>query len=380
MKRLLVFNLMTDADDTVLGFTTDWLNALAARCESVDVITMQAGRLAVAPNVRVYSLGKEQGTSEPRRAWVFYRTLTALLQHQRYDAAFAHMSELFAVMGAPLLKLAGVPLTLWYAHKATPPLLRLAEKWVDHVVSASAESFRLPSRKLHIIGHGVDTERFTPPLTAPHSAALVERGTEHGLRTVTATEERSAASDSSERGGEAAFTLVSAGRIAPVKRLETIIAALDTLRGVDVRLRIVGAAAAQDAEYAARLREQAAGLPVEFVGAVTHAQMAQVYQQADALVNMSQTGSIDKAVLEAMACGLPVITANEAFQGMLAPWAETLLVPPESPELLPVRVRRLLALTPDERRAMGAALRQIVVDGHSLDGLIEQLMAILPGR
>lgn len=355
MKRLLVFNLMTDADDAVLGFTSDWLNALAARCEAVDVITMQAGRLAVAPNIRVYSLGKERGFSEPRRAWVFYRTLTGLLQHQRYDAAFAHMSELFAVMGAPLLKLAGVPLTLWYAHKSTPPLLKLAEKWVDHVVSASAESFRLPSRKLHIIGHGVDTERFTPPLNlTPQPPLQGERGS--------------------------GFTLVSAGRIAPVKRLETIIAALDTLRDTDVRLRIVGAAAAPDAEYAARLREQAADLPVEFVGAVTHAEMAQVYQQADALVNMSQTGSIDKAVLEAMACGLPVITANEAFQGMLAPWAETLLVPPESPEALPVRVRRLLALSADERREMGMALRQIVVEGHSLNGLIEGLMAILPSR
>lgn len=347
MKRLLVFNLMTDADDPALGFTTDWLNALAARCEAVDVITMQAGRLAVARNVRVYSLGKERGASEPRRAWVFYRTLAGLLRRQRYDAAFAHMSELFAVMGAPLLRLAGVPLTLWYAHKATPPLLRLAEKWVDHVVSASPESFRLPSRKLRIIGHGVDTERFQP---SPRAAQ------------------------------ENTFTLVSAGRIAPVKRLETIIAALDTLRDLDARLRIVGAAAAQDAVYAARLRQQAAGLPVEFVGAVPHAEMARVYQQADALINMSQTGSIDKAVLEAMACGLPVITANEAFQGMLAPWAETLLVPPESPEALPARVRRLAALSPDERRAMGAALRQIVVEGHSLSGLVEQLMAILPGR
>jgi len=28
-KNLLLFNLKTDADDDILGFTTDWINALA---------------------------------------------------------------------------------------------------------------------------------------------------------------------------------------------------------------------------------------------------------------------------------------------------------------------------------------------------------------
>jgi len=45
--RLLVFNLVTAADHQVLAFTTDWLNALAPYCSVLDVVTMQAGRLAV---------------------------------------------------------------------------------------------------------------------------------------------------------------------------------------------------------------------------------------------------------------------------------------------------------------------------------------------
>ena len=97
--NLLVFNLKTDADDDVLGFTTDWVNALAASCERIFVITMSAGRIAVAENVQVYSIGKEQGYSEPRRATEFYRTLSRLLRNERIDACFAHMMPLFAVMG-----------------------------------------------------------------------------------------------------------------------------------------------------------------------------------------------------------------------------------------------------------------------------------------
>ena len=57
--RLLLFNLVTDADHLVLAFTTDWINELAPYCEYIDVVTMQVGRLAVADNVRVFSVGRE---------------------------------------------------------------------------------------------------------------------------------------------------------------------------------------------------------------------------------------------------------------------------------------------------------------------------------
>lgn len=350
-----MFNLVTDADDPVLGFTTDWLNALAARCEKVDVITMQAGRLAVAENVQVYSVGKEKGYSELRRALEFYRILFGLLCHHHYDACFAHMIQLFAVMGAPLLKVWRVPVTLWYTHKATSPSLRLAEKLVNHIVTASPESFRLPSRKVQVIGHGIDTQRFTP-----------------------VSDQRSAVSHQP-------FKIVSVGRIGPVKRLETIIAAVNTLvheQGLNhTGLRIVGGVYPQDVAYGERLRQMVKDYQlediVEFVGPISHEETVREYQNADVMVNMSATGSIDKAVLEAMACGLPVVTANEAFQAMFAPWRDSLLVPPESPEMLSERLVRLASLPLEERRVLGAALREIVVKHHSLEGLVDQLIPIL---
>ena len=101
--RLLWFNLATDADATGQGFTTDWLNALAPHCDQIDVLTMRAGRLALDDKVRVYSVGKEKGYTELRRAVEFYRLLSRLLRENDYDACFAHMQPLFAVMGAPLL-------------------------------------------------------------------------------------------------------------------------------------------------------------------------------------------------------------------------------------------------------------------------------------
>lgn len=349
IKRLLLFNLMMDADDPVLGFAMTWVNALARRVDAVDVVTMQAGRLAVDANVRVWSLGKEKGYSEPRRAVEFYRILGQLLRKGKYDACFAHMNPLFAVMGAPLLKPARVPMTLWYAHGATPTMLKVAEKLVDHVVTSSAQGFRLPSKKVQIIGQGIDTDLFAPTMAT-----------------------------------ERPFTLVTAGRIAPVKRLETMISAVRVLKdemGIDARLRIVGGAQAEQVEYEVKLRAlvDAYGLSksVTFVGPVEYAQIPAEYGLADVMVNMSKTGSLDKAVLEAMACGLPVVTANEAFQGMLSTWGDLLYVPPDSPEVLPKKLAALAGMTGDERPDLGMKLRQIVVDEHGLERLVTRLLGVM---
>lgn len=158
--NLLLFNLATDADDPILGFTTQWINRLAAHYDYIDVITMRAGRLALAPNVRVHSVGKERGYGEARRAVEFYRILARRLRDRRYAACFAHMMPLFAVMGTPLLR--GIPITLWYTHRQAHRTLQLATAVSHRVVTAAPDSFPLPTDKLRVIGHGIDTDFFAP--------------------------------------------------------------------------------------------------------------------------------------------------------------------------------------------------------------------------
>lgn len=346
--RLLWFNLVTDADAPVQGFATNWINAIAPHCQYIDVITMQAGRIDVAKNVRVFSLGKERGHSEPYRAVVFYRILFNLLRERHYDACFAHMQPLFTVMGGPLLKLYKVPITLWYTHKSVTPKLRQAERMAHRVVTASPESFRLASDKVRVVGHGIDTDFFAP------------------------TAER--------QNGK--FTILSVSRLSPVKRLEHIIEAAHRLAqdNHDFCLRIVGNVYPHDEAYAHLLYSMVENLhledKVEFAGEVPHHGIAQEYQHANVMVNMSNTGSVDKAVLEAMACGVPVITANEAFEPILAHWGQQLLTPMDAPEVLAERIRRVAAMTEEERTRLGHDLRELVVQEHGLDRLTEILLSI----
>lgn len=355
LERLLVFNLATDADHPILGFTSDWLRALAPRAGEIDVITMLAGRLELPPNVHVHSVGKERGRSEATRAIEFYRILRRLLSSHRYEACFAHMQPLFSVMGTPLLRLYRIPITLWYAHGATPPMLRVAERLVHQVVTSSFETFRLPSHKVRMIGQAIDLDLFRPVPT--------------------------------RRPSDQPFTIIAVGRVAPVKRLDVLIDAVSDLSlmlpAPGVRLRLVGPAENGDNEYASALHRRArrVGLEglIEFVGPVPRSRVALEYAAADVAVNLTPSGAFDKAALEAMACGLPLITSNRALGAVVNDADERLAIDEADPGLVASALKHVQGMTAQERGAVGAVLRE-KMQAHSLATLAERLLLVMPRR
>jgi glycosyltransferase involved in cell wall biosynthesis len=236
---------------------------------------------------------------------------------------------------------------LWYAHSAVGPALRLAEMAADHVVSASPESFRLPSRKLIVAGHGIDTAQFAPAQAAEARP----------------------------------FTFGTVGRVGPKKQTGLLVEAARLLaaeKSADVRVRIVGGPLPGDEAYADRLRAAAReyGLSdvVEFAGEVRFDQVAEEYHHMDAAVNLSLTGSIDKAALEAMACGLPVVALGEGLRGALPAGLAAQVIMPD-PDAMAARLAALAAMPPGSRRAFGLALRDVVVHRHALDGLAGRIIA-----
>ena len=163
--RLLWFNLVTDFDDPVLGFTTSWIRDIAKLVESIQVITMRKGRMNLPKNVRITSVGKERGFTEPRRAFEFYRHLLRILHQEHIDVCFSHMIPIFSVLAAPILKTRGIPIVTWYAHRQRSFILNLAHSLSDRMVSINVTSYPYPGRKLTTLGHGIDTELFRPNST-----------------------------------------------------------------------------------------------------------------------------------------------------------------------------------------------------------------------
>jgi hypothetical protein len=120
------------------------------------------------------------------------------------------------------------------------------------------------------------------------------------------------------------------GRLVHQKGFDVLLAALPRVlaeRAVEVVL--VG-----DGELQAALERQALGLPVSLPGALTQPeQVADFLRDLDVFVMPSRYEGLPNAVLEALACGVPVVATD--VPGMReATGLAARLVPPEDPDAL----------------------------------------------
>ena len=345
--NLLLFNIRTDLADPTFGFTTTWINALAQRCKRVVVVTMQTGLVEVESNVEVHALSSVTGTSRPRKVARFYRAVLRALSSQPIDACFAHMTPHLASLFWPVARLYRIPVVLWYAHGSVPLSLRIAHPLVDRCLTSTRDGFRLKSNKLSVVGQGIDTKLFFPPTS--HSPGYDR-------------------------------TAVSVGRITPRKRLEEIIEAIGLSRraGVDVRLLIVGGPVTDsDRLYEAELKALARSLDIDdavaFRGAVPFPRVPETYRRAGLFVNVSETESLDKAILESMASGSIPVSRNRSFAAIARDEDLDFLVPPQGAKGVADCLRDLLARPKVEHDVLRQRLRAIVREDHSLDSLMDEV-------
>lgn len=269
--KLLIITQIVDVNDSYLGFFTRWIEEFAKHCERIEVICLKEGSHSFPANVRVHSLGKEKGVSRVKYVINFYRYIWKL--RNDYDTVFVHMNPVYVVLGGIFWRFMHKRVALWYTHKSVDLKLRVATEIAQRIFTASKESFRLPSSKLNIMGHGIDTDFFSPE---PH----VSRGDWY----------------------------LDVGRLMPSKDHRT---AIVEAKNEGKKLRIAGEGEElKDLElYARSLDAQ-----VEFLGGLSKTALRDEYRKAQLLIHTSKTGSLDKVVLEALACGLPVRTHDPALK------------------------------------------------------------------
>ncbi len=186
---------------------------------------------------------------------------------------------------------------------------RLATRF-DRVVvttSYSAGEWAQTRARLEIVPLGVDLETFVPPGQLPPVSDVAR--------------------------------LVHVGRMSREKYPQLAIATAAELhrRGENVQLTLVGTG-----PHLGMLRDLAGNAPVRFLGYVDgRAEVASLYGTADASISVAPTETFGLAVLEALACGTPVVTADrggarELVDETCAEWAA-----PE-PEALADAVTRLV--------------------------------------
>jgi len=344
--KLLICTQKVDKNDPILGFFHRWIEEFATRCEQVIVVCLEEGAHSLPTNVRVLSLGKPYSAPDSAKATTGKKAtkgegarllsrVTYAMRFRKlikdnvsgYDAVFVHMNPEYVVLGGRFWKRHGKQVSLWYVHKSVTPWLRLALRLVDVVFTASAGSFRLKSPKVRVVGHGIDTDFFSP----------VPRQPSHELG------------------------ILSIGRLDPSKRHDLIIRACALLQKPFI-LTIVG-----PGQERAALEKLAQDLHIEqkvkFLGARTQEQVRDLYRQSDFFVHASETGSLDKVVLEALATDLPVITtAGEIFKEFSVYRVSA------TPEAIAEALQT-------EREPFDRA--RIIREKHSLTRLIERIVSLL---
>ncbi len=276
--KLLICTQAIDKNHPILGFFHRWVEEFAKHCEVVHVICLQEGEHSLPANVHVHSLGKESGQSRLKYLWRFYRLIWKL-RHE-YDSVFVHMNQIYVILGAPLWRAFDKRIGLWYMHGSVPLTLRLAEKMTNVVFTGSPESFKLISKKVLVTGHGIDTKHFS-------------------LRSV-----------------QKDIDIITVGRLSPSKNLIESINVLSKLQqeGQYCSLIIIGKALnVDDVVYQQKLEAEITAQnlqsSVHFIGPVSQQDLPEYLSRAKVFLHTAQNGSLDKAILEAMAVGLPVVSS-----------------------------------------------------------------------
>jgi glycosyltransferase involved in cell wall biosynthesis/SAM-dependent methyltransferase len=135
-------------------------------------------------------------------------------------------------------------------------------------------------------------------------------------------------------------TVLYVGRLEREKNLATLIDALAALAELRVRLVVLGDGSLRTS-LAARARE--AGLEASFLGVVPHGALPRYYREADCFVLPSLTEGHPKALIEAMACGLPcAASARGGIPSILEDGVTGLLFDPTSADDIARAVGRIV--------------------------------------
>lgn len=303
-----------DRTDPILGFFHRWIEEFAERCEMVTVIGQKVGPHDLPPNVRIVSLGKENGATYLQQIHRF-RTF---IQQEQYDAVLVHMTPIWVVLGMFAFQ---KPVYLWYEARGARWPLHIALQMVRKVFSASQAGMPLRSSRSVITGHGIDTDLFH--MTNAHRET----------------------------------PLITVGRITQSKNLPVLIKCASFL---NLPLRIIGAPLTQADQQLMRSR----AIPAE---SLSQQEIIPVLNRASIFLHASTT-SLDKAVLEAMACGCIVVSSAQAFKNILSPECVC------ANETMAETVQKILDMSEAEREALRKELREIVVKHHSLPRLIDLLV------
>src|SRR5574343_181174 len=345
----LIVTQKLDMNDSYFGFFHDWVRAFAKESDMVTVISLETKKHDLPSNVKVLSLGKEEGKNKIKYLYLLFKY--SFLERKNYDAVFCHMSPLYVITGFPLWKAMDKKIALWYVHRSVDLKLKIATLLSDIIFTATPESFGIKSKKVNYMGQSVDISKFDKKNNLRNEPT--EQTKQNGI-----------------------LKIITVGRITAIKRLEMLIDTARELKdnNIPFEINIVGAPVMkEDIEYDRKIRLQIDNALLKdkiiFSGSVANKDIARMYWNSDIFVNLAPTGGLDKAVLEAMASSLPTFVSNTAFKPYLGKYSDDLIFTDSTDLYLKIKN----AVERNKINEIGGELRGIVSDKSDLNNLIKDI-------
>ncbi len=335
--KILVITQKIDKNDTVLGFFHNWLVEISSKFESVEVVCLEKGTFNLPKNITVYSLGKETGVSKLDYIKNFYHYL--FLIKGSYDKVFIHMNEEYVLLAGLYWIMKRIPIYLWRNHPDGSIKTRIAVAISTKVFCTSTSSFTARFSKTIIMPAGIDTKMFKP----------VE-----GL----------------VRGK---YSVCMVGRISPIKHIDIALQAVKILvsKGVQISLNIIGPVLNRDLEYFESLKKyvEANNLSntISFKDAVTGDKLPSIYSSHEICLNLTDSGSFDKTIVEASSCGAMPLVSNSSLSSFLP----IVCITDSLPEEIAQSLQKLFE--PKEQVKIQKELRDFV-ESQSLSELSKKLL------
>ncbi len=243
---------------------------------------------------------------------------------------------------------------LRWSHRLLLPITRRIWRCADQVV-ANSEALRalaervLPEKTIGVIPNGIEHNVFQP--------------------------RRAADADQPAGKQSPVVRVLTVARLVRRKGLDDLLQALALLKDDRLRLTIQGWGSDGDRLHALAVR-LGVYRQVTFAGFAEREQLPPVYHGSDIFVLSSHSESCAMALLEAMACGLPVVATRVG--GMIEKVQDGingLLVPPSNPQALAEALRRLID-SPELRRTFGERNAMKIQRAYSWEDIADQYLAL----
>jgi len=342
--RVLMITPRVDMEHDIFGFIHTWVDELSKHLEKLEVVAFGVGKARLRDNVSLHSAYSRYQAVKFIKLNRFLFRLTP-----KVDVVFTHMYPWLPIVAAPYARMFGKPLVMFNAHGHVDLKKRLAAKLVDRVVTSSDRGFNIKTNKKVVIGQGIDTNKFKPI-----NNRIKKQDT---------------------------FKILNVGRIDKIKGYDVLIDAMNEIINnkniKNIRLNIV--APIYDNDYFYYLNKKISKYGIEnyitFTGHVPYVKLHKYYQMCDIFVNPSYASSLEKTVLEAMACEKPVVTSNMAYYNDVFDdelKKKCFFKPGDYNEL----ADKIYNFIKNDEQRLRNKLRKIVIENHSVENFVKNLVKI----